>query len=88
MTKYIVFKKVSAYEMHVVEGDSTPNAIENIMEGKGIESKEPLAFFEDCDPDTWIVEPLVATDQELDIMRSISLPYATEWETGKGDEQC
>ena len=58
-------------------------------EGKGITASDcQFLWQEDEHSDKWIVQPLVATDKELAVMRGISLPYATQWETGRGDEQC
>jgi len=69
MKKYIVFKKVLAHELILVEGETPANAVENVIEGKEIIAKAPLEWEEDCDPYTWLVEPIDATDEELKALR-------------------
>jgi hypothetical protein len=89
--KYIVFKKVLAHELILVEAESPTNAVEEVMEGKGTVAKNVLEWYEDCDPNTWHSEPINATDEELQALRRSArrLPNVfTGSDSPLGDDEC
>ena len=89
--KYIVFKKVVANELILVEAESSTNAIERVMGGEGTIAKNTLEWYEDCDPKSWDAEPINVTDEELQALRRSArrLPDVfTGSDSPKGDDLC
>lgn len=91
MGKYMVFKKVVAHELIMVEAETPNAAIENVMNSALTTFSPRLQWVEDCDPNFWGVEPLVATDEELQALRHSArrLPDVfTGSDSPLGDDEC
>ena len=79
MKKYIVFKKVFANELILVEAENESSAIYRVAEGEGVTAKPSLEWNGDLPHHFWVAESIEATDDELEALRrSASCFYEEE----------
>ena len=86
--KFVVFKKVFANEIYVVEAESQSHAINEVCEGNGLPMRTMhLEWQGDLPPNFWHAEPISATDEELQALRrsATDLPDMGKFDSFLGD---
>ena len=69
MKKYIVFKKVFANELVIVDAENEASAVHRVAEGEGTIAKNTLEWDGDMPPHFWKAESIEATDEEIEALR-------------------